>query len=147
MGQMSSQITRRGLDGEASPDLRTDAGRLPGPAVYGAPHGARLGQDAAVPGPEQFGKAFDPNEDGASHPCPGDDPVAQEGRLLIVDLVTHHYPQQFRLVCGGRGSRPMRHRSLLHPAKGGNVVDVAELVDIYRLYRYGRVKRFPRLAP
>src|ERR1017187_8983717 len=106
----------RGFDGEASPDLRTDAGQPPGPAIDGAPQGAGLRQDAAVPGPKQFRKAFEPNPAGASYPCPGDDPVAQEGRLLVVDLVTHHYPQQFRLVRGGRGTRPMGPRGFLYPA-------------------------------
>ena len=73
-------------------------------------------------------------------------PSPRKAACLIVDLVTHHYPQQFRLVGGGRGSRPMRHRGLLHPAKVGDVIDVAELVDIRRFHRNGQFKSFRGLA-
>jgi hypothetical protein len=77
--------------------------------------------------------AFKPDPAGSADPCPGDDAVAEEGRLHIVDLVTHHNPLKFRLVSGGRRSLPVRHRGLLHPAEVGDIVDMAHLVDISRL--------------
>src|ERR1035441_7742405 len=63
-----------------------------------------------------------------------------------IRLAAPTHPHQFRLVRGGRGRRPMRHRGLLHPAKVGDVIDVAELVDIRRLHLDGQFKSLRGLA-
>jgi hypothetical protein len=79
---------------------------------------------------EQFGVPFEADPRGRADPRPGHDPVAEQGRMLVVDLVPHHHPDQLRLVGGRRRGGPMRDRGLLHPTQVGHVVDVAQFVDV-----------------
>src|SRR5258705_13054862 len=79
--------------------------------------------------------SFETKPTGDSDPSPGDDPVTEIRRLLVIDLVTQNHPSQDCLITNAGCSLPMCNRDILHPAKISNVVDMTKLVDISWLDR------------
>ena len=57
-------------------------------------------------------------------------PSARYALVFVIDLVTDDNPAETGLVFGGSGGGPVGDGDILHPAKVGHVVDVAEFIDI-----------------
>jgi hypothetical protein len=86
--------------------------------------------------------------DAARGPDPGsgDDLIPEHRRPLLIDLMPHHYPEQLCLRFSGRGRRPVRYGGVLHPAHVGDVVHVAELIDVGRFNGNGQLEDLREIA-
>ena len=72
--------------------------------------------------------------------------IAEERRLLVVDLVPQNHPNQPGLIHHRRRVTPVRDRGILHPPHIGHVVDVAQLIDVRGLDEYRKLVSFDGLA-
>jgi len=73
---------------------------------------------------------FETKAGGAADPGSGDDGIGQKGRLLVINLVAKHDPKELLLIGRRSGSTPVGNGRILNPANIGDVVHMAELVDI-----------------
>src|SRR5688572_9628832 len=115
---------------QGTPQLRVHPAGSAGRGIQGGVNAPAPGQQPVIVDPADLDEALPGGPGGLAHPGAGYQPLPDECRGFVVDLVPGHHPVDSGLELGRCLRVPVRLGGLLHPAEVDHVVHVALAVDV-----------------